>query len=168
MRLPLALVLLLVATVLAVVWGLGVLPGGDVVAPSRPATAPASRPSSGPRATPLPSQSGDEAPVVTTARPTRDLFRYASASTAPAPMRVSAAPASVPSATPPPVTPPVRLLGFVHRAGRLAAVLQVEGDLVVAEAGQPVGRFTLLALDEDTGARLRATTGEELHLRRAD
>jgi hypothetical protein len=55
-------------------------------------------------------------------------------------------------------------LGFVQRAGRLAAVVQVDGEIFVAEVGQPVGRFTLLALDEEAGARLRAASGEELQL----
>lgn len=161
-----ALVAALVAVLLAVLWGLGVLPGERGGAPS-PGGAPAAarRPTSRPGPSVGPPQRG-ALPPPRLVRPTRDLFRYASDAAEPATPRATAiaAPTSVPSATPAPAPPPVRLVGFVRRTGRLAAVLQVDGEVVVSEVGQAAGRFTLLALDEDTGVHLRAASGEELQL----
>jgi hypothetical protein len=59
---------------------------------------------------------------------------------------------------------PVRLVGFVRRAGTLRAVLVVAGELGLVEVGGALSGFTLLAADEESGVRLRDPGGSELVL----
>jgi hypothetical protein len=93
--------------------------------------------------------------------PARDIFRYAEP---PAPaFEPGPGGAEVrdraPDAPPAPPPFPLRLVGLVWRAGRLhAAVATVTGVVVVAP-GDVVEGYTVLAIDEDAGLRLRAPDG---------
>jgi hypothetical protein len=64
--------------------------------------------------------------------------------------------------------PPVRLVGFVRRSGRLEAALAAEGEVVLASVGDSIASFTLVALDPEGSVRLRAADGSELTLALAE
>jgi hypothetical protein len=109
-------------------------------------------------------QQGREARA-TTPSPTRDLFAYgdasARASTAPAP--ASPTPAAGEASTPP--APRIRLVGFLHAEGRLAAALVIDSTVDVVQAGESVGGYRVLALDEDRSTvRLVTPEGEEIEV----
>lgn len=68
-------------------------------------------------------------------------------------------------AVPPMPTPePVRLVGFVERAGKFQAALVVRGEMALLEVGESVEGFTLLGADEEAGVRLRGPDGVEIVL----
>jgi hypothetical protein len=98
--------------------------------------------------------------------PSRNLFEYAD-ERMPAPLLVPA-PAAPPRAetlaqraAP---APAVRVVGLIRRGGRLEAALIVHGEMMVAGAGARAGGYTVLAVDEDAGVRLRGPAGEEIVL----
>jgi len=64
--------------------------------------------------------------------------------------------------------PRVRLVGFVRHSGRVKVALAIDGQLVVAAAGEQAERYQVLAIDEEGGVRLRAPDGQELVLRPPD
>ena len=99
--------------------------------------------------------------------PARDPFRYASEGP-----RV---PASLPSAAvaPPPLAPapvpapsmaPLRLIGLVRKAGAVKAALSLWGETVVLGVGEESGGYRVLAIDEESGVRLKGPAGDELNL----
>ena len=55
-------------------------------------------------------------------------------------------------------------MGLVRRAGVLRAALVVDGEVVLASAGDTVGGFRVLSLDEEGGVRLRDPEGLEATL----
>jgi hypothetical protein len=81
---------------------------------------------------------------------------------------VEAAPAPAPASPTPeagPTPPPLRLVGIVHRTGRLrAAVATPDGGVVIVGPGDQVAGFTVLGVDEDRGLRLRTPDGAEVSL----
>ena len=95
----------------------------------------------------------------------RNLFEYGGASgRAPVP---AVAPRAATEAPPPP-TPtraPVKLVGVLEQAKGLRAAIAIEGDLVLAEAGQRVGSYTVVSIDVNEGVVLTAPDGQELWLR---
>jgi len=69
--------------------------------------------------------------------------------------------AAVPATQPP---APVRLVGFVQRAGRFRAALVIRGEMALLDVGEGAEGFTLLAADEESGVRLRGPDGVEITL----
>jgi hypothetical protein len=65
---------------------------------------------------------------------------------------------------PRPEPAPIRLVGFVRRDGRVSAALWVRGEVRIGGAGDDLGGFLLLAVDEDAGVRVRQPDGSELTL----
>jgi hypothetical protein len=71
--------------------------------------------------------------------------------------------------TPEPATPSptpqanVKLVGIVHRDG-VRAALNIEGTVTVLAVGESAEGYTLLAVDDAAGARLRTPEGRELVL----
>lgn len=91
----------------------------------------------------------------------RNIFRYADAP------RVDRGPG--PATTGPPAAEPAEasapaprahLVGLVERAGRRAAALSVDGEVVVLGEGESAGGFTVLAVS-DEAVRLRSPEGDE-------
>jgi hypothetical protein len=72
--------------------------------------------------------------------------------------------------TEPPATPEptpetkVKLVGIVHRGTGVRAALNVEGSVIVLAAGESAEGYTVLAVDDETGARLRTPDGREIVL----
>lgn len=92
----------------------------------------------------------------------RDPFRFADQEPV-APERRAHSGRVVPP-TPEPAPARVRLEGLVRRAGVLRAALVVDGELALASAGDMVGGFRVLSLDEDGGVRVRDPEGVEATL----
>jgi hypothetical protein len=57
---------------------------------------------------------------------------------------------------------PVRLVGVLRRSGQVRAALAVLGEVVILAPGETASGYTLLAIDEDAGARLRLPSGAEV------
>jgi len=55
--------------------------------------------------------------------------------------------------------PPLRLVGFVRRAGGIKAALAVHGTVYVLAVGEQAEGYLLLEADEDLGVRVRAEDG---------
>ena len=96
--------------------------------------------------------------------PARDIFRYAEAP-APSPRPSAVRPASagltaLETLAPPPA-PPLRLVGFVRRAEGLRAAVATSAGVVLVGPGDGVSGYTVLAVDEEHGLRLRGPDGEE-------
>jgi hypothetical protein len=96
---------------------------------------------------------------------TRNVFEYATEEPPPdAPsVDVPTADLEPPMATEPSPSP-VRLVGLVRRQGRLKAALSIEGDVAVLGPGESARGYTVVGVDEESGARLRAPDGSELVL----
>jgi hypothetical protein len=58
----------------------------------------------------------------------------------------------------------VRLVGLVRRPGGLKAALAVNGEVVLASAGDTISGFQVLSLDEERGVRVRDPEGVEATL----
>lgn len=172
----LAVVLLVVMAVLAVVWGFAHLapPERDTGAPTR-TQASAARPHGAARvAGDAPQSRATSSGEAAQAAPLRDMFVYAD-DYAPAPPSgatygvptapVTELPLVVPTPLPTPTPLPVRLVGFVRRSGTLRAALSIYGDIVLAARDDLAANYLVVALDEDTGVRLRAPSGAEFVLR---
>lgn len=117
-----------------------------------------------PRNTPTPGAAGMASlPVLDLAR---SPFEYAGGrEAAPAPvvpgerdLELSKAEASLP------LPEPVRLVGFVERAGKSRVALVIHGEMALLEVGESAEGFALLAADEETGVRLRGPDGAEIAL----
>jgi hypothetical protein len=63
-----------------------------------------------------------------------------------------------------PSPPRARLVGFVHRSGRLVAALAIDGQVLLLGEGGSAGGFTVLGVSEES-VRLRGPEGEEETLR---
>lgn len=141
---PLALALLVVAVgALALAWGVGrnAVPAGA-----------------------LPGAGSHSPPETTTPRPLpidprglRDVFRFADAPSPPA--RAQTGPAAGPANEPTPVPGP-RLVGLVWRSGRLIAALAIDGEVVLAAAGEAVAGVTVVSVEADA-VRVRRPDGTE-------
>jgi hypothetical protein len=71
------------------------------------------------------------------------------------------APLSIGPLTPEtPVEPAVRLVGVVLRGGQRKAALAIRGELAVIAAGETVDGYTVLAIDEEDGVRIKGPEGE--------
>ncbi len=99
-------------------------------------------------------------PVSPSPMPFRDPFRFLDeeplARPSPGPANLVARPPS-----PEPAPARSRLVGLVRSAGGLRAVLVLDGEVVLASAGDSVGGFRVLSLDEDEGVRIRDPEGLE-------
>ena len=60
---------------------------------------------------------------------------------------------------------PIRFVGLVTREGRLRAVLSVSGDVLVAGPDEEVAGYRVLAIEEESGVRVRGPDGREILLR---
>jgi hypothetical protein len=102
--------------------------------------------------------------------PVRDIFEYVRGEDpeSPPPVRLTQAatlpaPPSLAGVEPPPPIGP-RLVGIVRQGGVLRAALSVDGEVVVARAGERAGPYTVEAIDLDDGVRLRDASGTTLIL----
>ena len=100
--------------------------------------------------------------------PSRNLFQYAdgaAAGPASVPPAAAMAPRARQSASPAPpavLTPaPLRVAGLVRRGGELKAALVVDGEMLLAGKGERAGGYTVLAVDDEAGVRLRGPDGRE-------
>ncbi|HYU41940.1 MAG TPA: hypothetical protein VEQ84_07305 [Vicinamibacteria bacterium] len=94
--------------------------------------------------------------------PLRNVFEYVSAASRPAaPTRSLAAVAPVAPAAlaSPPGPPPLRLVGLLRRGAQVKAALAIMGETVVLAAGESAGGYTVLAIDDDEGVRVRTPDG---------
>ena len=98
--------------------------------------------------------------------PLRNVFEYVSAASRPAaPTRSLAALAPVAPATlASPGPPPVRLVGLLRRGAQVKAALAILGETVVLASGESAGGYTVLAIDEDEGVRVRTPDGSTIVL----
>ena len=55
---------------------------------------------------------------------------------------------------------PVRLVGVVLRGGKRKAALAIRGELVVIGPGETADGYTVVAIDEEQGVRLKGPEGE--------
>jgi hypothetical protein len=113
-------------------------------------------------AVPGPDTARDATPVP---RLRRNPFVYGGATAAPpvrtAPPHVRTEPPATPEPTP---ETNVKLVGIVHRGTGMRAALNVEGSVIVLGAGESAEGYTVLAVDDETGARLRTPDGREIVL----
>jgi hypothetical protein len=94
--------------------------------------------------------------------PFRDPFRFVEKEGPKPARRVPPPLAARPSPTP--EASAVTLLGLMRSPRGLEAVLSIGGEVIVARAGEALDGYTLVALDEDRGARLRDPSGREFVL----
>ena len=93
----------------------------------------------------------------------RNVFAYVSAASrpaAPAPSTAAVAPAALAS----PPAPPVRLVGLLRRGAQVKAALAITGETVVLASGESAGGYTVMAIDEDEGVRVRTPDGSTIVL----
>jgi hypothetical protein len=105
------------------------------------------------------------APTSPSATFARDPFRFSEDE--PVARASRAALPSTPVAPPPSPEPPparVRLVGLVRSDGVLRAALAVDGEVVLASAGDTIFGFRVLSLDEERGVRVRDPEGLEATL----
>jgi len=96
----------------------------------------------------------------------RNVFEYVSAASrpaAPAPTMAVAPVASAAMASSP-APPPVRLVGLLRRGAQVKAALALMGETVVLASGESAGGYTVLAIDEDEGVRVRTPDGSTIVL----
>jgi hypothetical protein len=55
----------------------------------------------------------------------------------------------------------VRLVGLVRHGGVLRAAVVVDGEVILAAAGEAISGFRVVSLDEEGGVRLRDAEGRE-------
>jgi len=92
--------------------------------------------------------------------PLRNVFEYVSAAARPAaPTRSVAAVAPVAAPASPPGPPPLRLVGLLRRGAQVKAALAIMGETVVLAPGESAGGYTVLAIDDDEGVRVRTPDG---------
>jgi hypothetical protein len=99
--------------------------------------------------------------------PARDPFRYADEEPRVPPSLPSAAivvPPLAPAPVPAPSMAPLRLIGLVRKAGAVKAALSLWGETVVLGVGEEAGGYRVLAIDEESGVKLRGPDGGELNL----
>jgi hypothetical protein len=118
--------------------------------------APPATAASGPGSS-LPSPAQRRAPPALDPAAIRDVFRFVEPPPAAEPRPRPTAPVLA-LATPPPE--PFRLVGLVRRQGKLLAAFSLEGEVVLAEAGDDVAGVTLLEVGEE-GVRIRRRDGSE-------
>jgi hypothetical protein len=129
-----------------------------------------------PRGTPAPGTArppsrGARAPAM----PSRNVFEYGP-SAGRSPARAVAPPATpapevregAPAETTARAPEPVRLVGLVNRAGKLAAALSILGEVVVLGPGEEAEGYRVLSVDSDRGVRLRGPDGTERALAAAE
>ena len=156
MRSRLVLLALLVGALLSVLFLREQGPDAAARPPGRPRE-PRAQP-------PLPAGS---APVL----PGRNPFEYAETGTR-RPLPATAAPVTSPSADAPETKPdaipaspePVRLVGLVHRGGKLQAALSILGEVMILGPDEEAEGYRVLSIDEEAGVRLRDPDGTELTL----
>jgi hypothetical protein len=91
----------------------------------------------------------------------RDIFRYADQ---PAPAKTHHQAAAPRPPIQVPAEPAVRLVGILHKAGTLQAVLALSGEVILARVGERVGGHEVLSIDEESGVRLRDPNGQDVTL----
>jgi hypothetical protein len=135
-------------------------------APRAPARMPAYTPRRPRRSVIAAPPSTDPAGATPAPRLQRNPFEYGGV-----PAAAAAPPhtAKVPARTPPTATeatpePKVTLVGIVHRGTGSRAALNIEGTVVVLDVGESAEGYTVVAVDEDTGARVRTPDGHEITL----
>jgi hypothetical protein len=97
----------------------------------------------------------------------RNVFEYADGGVrAAGPPPLLAAPPAVAVASPvaPPAPPPVRLVGLLRRGGQVKAALSITGETYVLAAGESGGGYTIVAIDEDEGVRVKTPDGSTIVL----
>ena len=135
---------------LAVAWARG---GGGAVSPTLPGREGGPSPQ-------RPAPSEDRSPPVD---PGRNLFEYGLQDRPPKapPIRDPREPHPATGAVAP-AAPAVVLIGIVHRGRDVLAAVSILGEVVVLAPGDASSGYTLLTVDEDTGARFRGPSGDEI------
>jgi hypothetical protein len=105
--------------------------------------------------------SADATPV---GRLHRNPFVYGGATAPPVRTAAPAARTATPATPAPTPEADVKLVGIVHSGGGLRAALNIEGTVTVLAAGESAEGYTLLAVNDEAGARLRTPEGRELQL----
>jgi Tfp pilus assembly protein PilP len=117
--------------------------------------------SSAPEKAPVPGMSPPPSPERPTATFSRDPFRFADdARVVPPAGRIPPA-AVAPLPSPEPALARARLVGLVRRGGVLRAAVSVNGEVALVSAGETIGGFRVLSLDEERGVRVRDAEGVE-------
>jgi len=109
-------------------------------------------------------------PSAPLAPPARDIFSYVGDDDAePTDALIPYGPTPLPA--PPSLAEPApaaadgpRLVGLLRQAGALKAALSVDGEVLVVREGDAAGRYTVLAIDEEDGVRLRDQAGATITL----
>jgi hypothetical protein len=138
--------------------GLAVAVAGLAVgrAPTRPRQAPrATRPPDGSRPA---AAAPTERPRSVDPASIRDVFRFAGDQGLAEPRENE--PARLEASEPPPAASGPRLVGLVSRAGRLAAALTADGEVVLAVPGERAAGVTVLSVGEE-GVLVRHPDGRE-------
>ncbi len=104
-------------------------------------------------------------PLAAPSAPLRNVFLYSEAAPSAAMPRAVAPRVAPGSPEPAPsAAPAVRLVGLLRRAGQLQAALVILGETVVLTTGESAAGYTVLAIDEDEGVRLRGPDGSTVVL----
>lgn len=105
------------------------------------------------------------APPAPTPRLSRNPFEYGEAEAVPIrPLPLPTVKEPRPSPSPAESASTPRLVGFLSQRGTLKAVLSLRGEVFVLAVGDEGGGYTLLAADEERGARLRGPDRSEVDL----
>jgi hypothetical protein len=119
---------------------------------------------SGGAAPPPPSVALAPPPAPPNPRLSRNPFEYAEPRAIPVrPTALFKGPLSSPSSANA-STAPVKLVGFVHRRGALGVILSIRGEVLLLTVGEQGGGYTLVAADEEKGARLTGPDGSAVDL----
>ncbi len=132
-----------------------------VLSIGRVAPLPSPHPAAGPRAAAPPAAEADPPSRPVDPERLRDVFRFADdpAPAEPEPLASGAPGAETMRESPPGPAGP-RLVGLVRRAGRLAAALAADGEVVLALPGESAAGVTVLAVGEE-GVLVRHPDGRE-------
>lgn len=111
------------------------------------------------RATPPVTLAGEASPAPSP--PLRNVFEYVSAASRAAPTRsvVAVAPVAPVALASPSGPPPLRLVGLLRRGAQVKAALAIMGETVVLASGESAAGYTVLAIDDDEGVRVRTPDG---------
>ena len=96
----------------------------------------------------------------------RNVFEYVSAASRPAlpAPRMAVAPVASAAMAFSPAPPPVRLVGLLRRGAQVKAALALMGETIVLASGESAGGYTVMAIDEDEGVRVRTPDGSTIVL----
>lgn len=133
-----------------------------MLAIGRVAPGPSPQPPAGPRAAAAPAAEATPPSRLVDPEGLRDVFRFAEDPVSAEPSEPGPPGAETRRESPPGPTSPTgpRLVGLVRRAGRLAAALAADGEVVLALPGESAAGVTVLTVGEE-GVLVRHPDGRE-------